>query len=310
MSWFKPWSETSIPWLEHAHRAARTLRRDVAHASPQQIRQAIELASRLNPGPWGGEFQRVQEASWQGAVVNWKERNEGTLVWVHGGAFAFGSPQVYRAAAVHLARASRCKVVLPSYRLAPEHAYPSAHEDVHRAVKHWAVQGGKMILIGDSAGGNLALGAVAQMMADEASGAGALAGVAVLSPWCDLRTNAASVAVNAVAHSPFDHQDAEEYAAQYLGDRDRSSAAVSPLLGTYKGWPDMYLEYAEDEFLAPDVVELCQKLRQDQVSLTVRTEPQAVHGWQLLPDFLPESKRSIAALAAWSRAQLGLPPLT
>ncbi|MAO88829.1 MAG: hypothetical protein CL822_07635, partial [Crocinitomicaceae bacterium] len=110
--------------------------------------------------------------------------------------------------------------------------------------------------------------------------------------------------------SPFDHQDAEEYAAQYLGDRDRSSAAVSPLLGTYKGWPDMYLEYAEDEFLAPDVVELSQKLTQDQVSLTVRTEPQAVHGWQLLPDFLPESKRSIAALAAWSRAQLGLPPLT
>ena len=162
MSWFKPWSETSIPWLEHAHRAARTLRRDVAHASPQQIRQAIELASRLNPGPWGGEFQCVQEASWQGAVVTWKERNEGTLVWVHGGAFAFGSPQVYRAAAVHLARASRCKVVLPSYRLAPEHTYPSAHEDVHRAVKHWSAQGEKMILIGDSAGGNLALGAVAQ----------------------------------------------------------------------------------------------------------------------------------------------------
>ena len=72
----------------------------------------------------------------------------------------------------------------------------------------------------------------------------------------------------------------------------------------------MYLEYAEDEFLAPDVVELSQKLTQDQVSLTIRTEPQAVHGWQLLPDFLPESKRSIAALAAWSRAQLGLPPLT
>ena len=61
----------------------------------------------------------------------------------------------------------------------------------------------------------------------------------------------------------------------------------------------MYLEYAEDEFLAPDVVELSQ-LTQDEVRLTVRTEPQAVHGWQLLPDFLPESKRSISALAAWS----------
>ncbi|MGB2040262.1 MAG: alpha/beta hydrolase fold domain-containing protein [Flavobacteriales bacterium] len=309
MSWFKPWSETSIPWLEHAHRAARTLRRDVAHASPQQIRQAIELASRLNPGPWGGEFQRVKEDAWQGAVVTWKEHDEGTLVWIHGGAFAFGSPQVYRAAAVHLARASRCRVVLPSYRLAPEHKHPVAHDDVRCAVRHWSTQGEKMVLIGDSAGGNLALAAVAHMMAEGEGGAEAFAGVALLSPWCDLRTNAASVAVNAVAHSPFDHQDAEEYAAQYLGDHDRSSAEVSPLLGTYKGWPEMYLEYAEDEFLAPDVVELSRKLTQDEVSLTLRTEPQAVHGWQLLPDFLPESKRSISALAEWSRGQLGLPPL-
>lgn len=167
-----------------------------------------------------------------------------------------------------------------------------------------------MVLIGDSAGGNLALAAVAQMTADQEGGVEALAGVALLSPWCDLRTNSASVAINAVAHSPFDHQDAEEYAAQYLGSYDRSSADVSPVLGSYKGWPEMYLEYAEDEFLAPDVVELSRQLRQDRVSFTVRTEPQAVHGWQLLPDFLPESKRSISALASWTRAQLGLPPLT
>lgn len=310
MSWFKSWSETSIPWLEHAHRAARTLRRDVAHATPQQIRQTIELASRLNPGPWGGEFQRVEDVQWQGAVVTWKERDEGTLIWIHGGAFAFGSPQVYRAAAVHLARASRCRVVLPSYRLAPEHAYPMAHDDVLRAVRHWTTQGGKVVLIGDSAGGNLALGAVSRMMSAAEEGAESLAGVALLSPWCDLRQEADSVVVNAVTHSPFDHRDAEEYAAQYLGDQDRSSTHVSPLLGTYDGWPDMYLEYAEDEFLAPDVLGLSNKLRRDKVSITVRTEPQAVHGWQLLPDFLPESKRSILGLAAWSRGQLGLGPFT
>lgn len=96
----------------------------------------------------------------------------------------------------------------------------------------------------------------------------------------------------------------------FIGKIDRSSADVSPLMGAYEGWPEMYLEYAEDEFLAPDVVELSRKLTQDEVCLTVRTESQAVHGWQLLPDFLPESKRSISALAAWSRAQLGLPTLT
>ena len=135
--------------------------------------------------------------------MTWKEREEGTLVWIHGGAF-FGSPQVYRAAAVHLARASRCKVVLPSYRLAPEHKHPAAHDDVRRGAT-LVYQGEKMVLIGDSAGGNLALAAVAHMMAEGKGGAGHLP-VWLTSPWCDLRTNAASVAVNAVAHSPFDHQ--------------------------------------------------------------------------------------------------------
>ena len=64
-------------WLESAHRAARVLRRDVAQAKPEQIRQAIELASRLNPGPWGGEFHERLEPTWRGAEVTWKEHDEG-----------------------------------------------------------------------------------------------------------------------------------------------------------------------------------------------------------------------------------------
>ena len=124
MSWFKPWSETSIPWLEHAHRAARTLRRDVAHASPQQIRQAIELASRLNPGPWGGEFHRVKEDAWQGAVVTWKEREEGTLVGCTAGRLPLESPSVPRGGRSFGPRfpVQGRVAFLP---LAPEHAYPS-----------------------------------------------------------------------------------------------------------------------------------------------------------------------------------------
>ena len=35
----------------------KVFRRDVAQATPQQIRHAIEMASRLNPGPWGGDFK-------------------------------------------------------------------------------------------------------------------------------------------------------------------------------------------------------------------------------------------------------------
>ena len=61
-----------------------------------------------------------------------------------------------------------------------------------------------------------------------------------------------------------------------------------------------------DEFLAPDIANLSQKMTQAGVPMETRVEPQAVHGWQLLPDFLPEAKRSTAALGDWVRIRLGL----
>ena len=293
-------------WLESAHRAARVLRRDVAQAKPEQIRQAIELASRLNPGPWGGEFHERMEPTWRGAEVTWKEHDEGTVIWVHGGAFAFGSPRVYRAAAVHLARATRCRIVLPKYRLAPSHTYPQAHEDVFAAMRAVVEERGPVVLMGDSAGGNLAMGGMARWI-QEGLSSDHILGFALLSPWCDLREEAMSIEQNMVAHSPFSHEDSMEYSKQYLAGHSATDPDVSPLLqSSFEGWPAMYLEWALDEFLAPDVAALNVRFQHADLDVTTRTEPEAVHGWQLLPDLLPEARRSSVALGAWIRARLGL----
>lgn len=291
-------------WLESAHRAARVLRRDVAQAKPEQIRQAIELASRLNPGPWGGEYRERLEPTWRGAEVTWKEHDEGTVLWVHGGAFAFGSPRVYRAAAVHLARATRCRIVLPKYRLAPNHTYPQAHDDVFAAMRAVVQERGPVVLMGDSAGGNLAMGGMVRWM-QEGLPLDQISALALLSPWCDLREEAVSIQHNMVAHSPFSHEDSMEYSKQYLAGHPATDADVSPLLqSSFEGWPEMYLEWALDEFLAPDVAALHARLTTQGVDVTMRTEPEAVHGWQLLPDLLPEARRSSVALGAWIRARL------
>ena len=299
------WGSKSA-WLESAHHAARVFRRDVAQATPQQIRQAIEMASRLNPGPWGGEFKPFESDEWRGAEVTWKEHAEGTVLWIHGGAFAFGSPRVYRAAAVHLARATRCRVVLPQYRLAPSHVHPTAHDDVEKALVACVNAFGQVVLLGDSAGGNLALSACLRVM-PSLHAQESVVGLALLSPWCDLREEAASIQANLVAHSPFNHEDSLEYSRMYLAGHNPTDARVSPLLSSnLEGLPSVYLEWALDEFLAPDIAQLSQKMVHVGVALETRLEPQAVHGWQLLPDFLPEAKRSTAALGNWIRIRLGL----
>ena len=238
--------------------------------------------------------------------MTWKEHAEGTVIWIHGGAFAFGSPRVYRAAAVHLARATRCRVILPQYRLAPTHVFPTAHDDVERALGACVESHGQVVVLGDSAGGNLALSACHRWI-----GLGRdpkyIAGLALLSPWCDLREEAASIHANRVAHSPFNHEDSLEYSRMYLSGHNASDARVSPLLSPqFDALPPVYLEWALDEFLAPDIALLSHALSSSGVALVQRNEPQAVHGWQLLPDFLPEAKRSTAALGDWIRGRLGI----
>lgn len=301
----REWADKGA-WLEAVHHAARRLRRDVAHATPVQIRHAIEAASLLNPGPWGGEFTLHHGESWSGAVVTWKGRLDGTVLWIHGGAFAFGSPRVYRAAAVHLARATGCRVVLVAYRLAPECTFPAAHDDVDRALSHWLSKGEPLVVVGDSAGGNLAASSV-QSALKGGHDASLLRGLALLSPWGDLRKSARSMVANRTARSPFDRQDTLDYSQAYLAGHPADDPRVSPALDTpVEGWPSVYLEWAEDEFLAPDIATWRAKLAASGTQVHVRTEPFAVHGWQLVPDLLPEARRSVASLGRWVRERLGL----
>lgn len=91
---------------------------------------------------------------------------EGTILFVHGGGFAFCSPRTHERCARVLAIEAGMSVVLPDYRLAPEHPYPAGLRDVVatlRALAAGLVEGvapGPLLVSGDSAGANLALAAL------------------------------------------------------------------------------------------------------------------------------------------------------
>ena len=81
----------------------------------------------------------------------------GVIIYVHGGGWTFGSPDSHHRSARMLAQATGMQVVLPDYRLAPEHACPAAIEDVLAVAG--AIGERPMVLFGDSAGANIALAA-------------------------------------------------------------------------------------------------------------------------------------------------------
>jgi epsilon-lactone hydrolase len=85
---------------------------------------------------------------------------DGALLLIHGGGFAIGSARASLGLASDLARRTGTRVVTVDYRLAPEHPFPAALDDVtaaYRALLEQVGDPGKVIVSGESAGGSLAL---------------------------------------------------------------------------------------------------------------------------------------------------------
>jgi acetyl esterase len=97
------------------------------------------------------------------------------LIYYHGGGWVIGSPETHRREACYYAAAGQCAVLVPDYRLAPEHPFPAAPLDCYAALEWAAAHGAELgadpsriAVGGDSAGGNLS--AVVSQMARDRGG--------------------------------------------------------------------------------------------------------------------------------------------
>jgi acetyl esterase/lipase len=94
------------------------------------------------------------------------------VLYVHGGGYQTGSPTSHRALAAHLSRAAGAPVHLPDYRLAPEHPYPAAVDDVtaaYQALRDAGHPAQRIAVAGDSAGGGIVMALVLRLRAREKS---------------------------------------------------------------------------------------------------------------------------------------------
>jgi epsilon-lactone hydrolase len=192
-----------------------------------------------------------------GGVAGWwcepaEARPGATILHAHGGWFAWGSGEVFRHFVGHIARSSRAKAFVPDYRLAPEHPFPAALEDLYACYLGLVNSGATSIaLTGDSAGGNLALVLLARITAQSSANRGAVAAVA-LSPLTDLAMKGESWESRANADPYFVRDQAEELVRSYLGEHNPTDPTASPLYGDLAGLPPIRLHVGDDEVLLDD----------------------------------------------------------
>ncbi|GKY89358.1 alpha/beta hydrolase [Sinisalibacter aestuarii] len=220
------------------------------------------------------------------------------VLYLHGGAFVAGHPSAFVAMLARIARLTRCEVFVPDYRLAPEHPFPAAVEDARTAWDGLIARGyrpGDIVIGGDSAGGNLALGLLAALLDDRIRPAGLFA----FSPVTDLTFSGATIATNAARDAVLPAARRDDLMGFYLQGARADDPRASPLLADFPDPPPVFLQYAATEILADDSRRMAAKLRAPGGEVVLDEWPDAPHVWVLFDGILPEARQALIRVAGF-----------
>ena len=180
-------------------------------------------------------------------------RSDEAILHLHGGWFSAGSARAYRHLVGHIAARAGTRAFVPDYRLAPEHPFPAAVDDVLATYRGMDDSGIRRIAItGDSAGGNLALVLASCVAANAVPAKAILVGAAALSPVTDLTLSGATYETRADADPYFTKQQVAELVHSYLGSADATDPRASPLQGRFSGLTPIRIHVGDDEVLLDD----------------------------------------------------------
>ena len=220
-----------------------------------------------------------------------------TVIHFHGGGYCLGSARTARSWAAHLSAQTGCRVVLPEYRLAPEHPYPAALEDARAVISALSGEAspGQVLVSGDSAGGGLALALVLSM---RDAGQELPAGCILLSPWLDLGRDRRAVP-DLVRRDVLLNPDWLDACARAYADPSTwDDHLVSPLRDTHSGLPPLLIQAGTEELLAPDAELLAASASAAGVDMTYTRWPRMWHDFALQPGLLAAADSAVAQ-ASW-----------
>lgn len=264
----------------------RAVMEDYGRVSPS----AMEVDARVTPVQMAG-----RPAEWLEAATSLPERR---MLYVHGGSWSKGSLDSHRPLVGRIAAAARCTVLAVDYRLAPEHPFPAGLEDCAAALAWVREHGpggpspaGRVLLAGDSAGGNLALAA---LLLTRQRGHSLPDGVIALSPAVDFTGSSPSVRTRAKLDPLLTPETFTLCAMVYLQHgEDLRDPLVSPLYGDLRGLPPMLLQVGTAEILLDDSRRFAEAAQQAGVDVTLQVYPHMPHVFQFFAPFLPEATTAI-----------------
>jgi cation diffusion facilitator CzcD-associated flavoprotein CzcO/acetyl esterase/lipase len=218
------------------------------------------------------------------------------ILYLHGGAYVLGSPRTHRGLAAQIAVAGAAPVHLLDYRLGPEHEHPAALEDALAAFRELVDTGldpSSIVVVGDSAGGGLAL-ALATRLRD--AGEPLPAGLALLNGWFDLTCSGASMTFNRRRDAGLHRGWTLHSGDLYRGAADALDPELSVLRADLNGLPPTYVQVGTHDLLLTDSDQLVERLRGAGVEVSYDRFDGMWHDFQLGAGMLREADEAMAGL--------------
>lgn len=199
---------------------------------------------------------------------------ETRLLYIHGGGFVVGSLDSHNAICAELADYCHAELVSLDYRLAPEHRWPAQGEDCWAVLRALLADGRKLVVIGDSAGGNLAAGLAIRARDHGLAG---IIGQALIYPGLggDLATGSYVEMAEAPGLSTADVR----YYRDILQAPESDPVAFPLNAESLAGLPPAYISVAHFDPLRDDGRHYAARLAEAGIDVTFREEPQMVHAW-------------------------------
>lgn len=205
------------------------------------------------------------------------------ILYCHGGGYSTGSCIYARTLTTKLAASTSMDVFCFDYRLAPEYPYPAAMDDAMKAWNYLMLLGygaKDVVVMGDSAGGNMALSLVVKLKEEERL---LPRGIVLLSPWTDLTASGKTHESRAELDPVLDEEYLKHMTENYAAGQDYEDPHISPLFADLTGFPSTYIQVGDNEVLLSDSTMLHKKMIKANVPVRLDVFKGMWHVFQMSP---------------------------
>jgi len=196
------------------------------------------------------------------------------IFYIHGGGFVVGSLDSHDAICAEIAHAAKADLVSIDYRLSPEHVWPAAFDDCFDVLMWLLADGRPLVVVGDSAGGNLTVGIVLKAREKDLSG---IVGQVLIYP--GLGGDLVSGSYREMSQAPGLSTADVLYYRDVLRAPEDEVFAYPLKAGDLSGLPPAYITAAHFDPLRDDARLYAARLVMAGVDVTFRDEPQMIHAW-------------------------------